>query len=160
MAASTLSPSLPLGIAADAPQEFIIKVEHLAGERLEEVIARLIKNGVSEVSAQRMRTEFLRFVSLRWLTEQPLVPSRPADEFWHAFILFTRDYAAFCERHFSHFIHHAPAGEGKEEREKIRKGASITGTLITRYFPQAQADGGSRDLADCGSGDGTDCSEP
>jgi hypothetical protein len=30
------------------------------------------------------------------------------DEMWHAFVLFTRDYAAFCDKHFGRFIHHAP----------------------------------------------------
>lgn len=30
------------------------------------------------------------------------------DEMWHTFILFTRDYADFCERHFGLFVHHAP----------------------------------------------------
>ena len=28
------------------------------------------------------------------------------DEIWHDFILMTRDYQAFCEQYFGHFIHH------------------------------------------------------
>jgi hypothetical protein len=35
------------------------------------------------------------------------------DWMWHTFLLFTRDYADFCERHFGFFIHHVPDdGEG------------------------------------------------
>ena len=30
------------------------------------------------------------------------------DRCWHLFLLFTRDYAAFCERYFGFFIHHEP----------------------------------------------------
>lgn len=30
------------------------------------------------------------------------------DEYWHVFILHTRDYAAFCDAHFGFFIHHSP----------------------------------------------------
>lgn len=35
---------------------------------------------------------------------------------WHAFILHTREYAAFCEKIAGHFIHHVPVvrGEGKQ----------------------------------------------
>ena len=31
------------------------------------------------------------------------------DYMWHSFILFTRDYQAFCDRYFHVFIHHTPA---------------------------------------------------
>lgn len=30
------------------------------------------------------------------------------DEMWHTFLLFTRDYADFCERYFGIFLHHVP----------------------------------------------------
>src|SRR5256885_1327174 len=30
------------------------------------------------------------------------------DMMWHTFLLFTADYAAFCERYFGFFVHHAP----------------------------------------------------
>ncbi len=33
---------------------------------------------------------------------------RMIDEMWHAFIIFTRDYADFCQSYFGHFIHHVP----------------------------------------------------
>jgi hypothetical protein len=36
------------------------------------------------------------------------------DWMWHTFLLFTRDYAAFCERHFGFFIHHT-LNDGDEE---------------------------------------------
>ncbi len=30
------------------------------------------------------------------------------DEMWHTFVLFTKDYQAFCYRYFGHFVHHVP----------------------------------------------------
>ena len=30
------------------------------------------------------------------------------DEMWHTFVLFTRDYADFCEKHLGQFCHHEP----------------------------------------------------
>lgn len=30
------------------------------------------------------------------------------DEMWHTFVLFTRDYTAFCERYFGFYVHHIP----------------------------------------------------
>jgi hypothetical protein len=33
------------------------------------------------------------------------------DWMWHTFLLFTRDYADFCDRHFDAFIHHVPEDE-------------------------------------------------
>lgn len=49
-------------------------------------------------------------------------PSRMIDEGWHNFILFTRDYTAFCDKFFGRFIHHQPntAGEAPD-RERPRR---------------------------------------
>jgi hypothetical protein len=38
------------------------------------------------------------------------------DWMWHAFVLFTRDYADFCQRYFGTFIHHVPA-EDEDDAE-------------------------------------------
>jgi hypothetical protein len=36
------------------------------------------------------------------------------DEMWHTFLLFTRDYAEFCDRYFGLFLHHVPGEDGDE----------------------------------------------
>ncbi len=41
-----------------------------------------------------------RFVSM---------PSQVADDLWHEFILYTRNYKAFCDQAFGSFLHHSPA---------------------------------------------------
>lgn len=39
-------------------------------------------------------------------------PTRVEDLGWHAFLLFTREYAEFCHRTAGRFIHHAPDDDG------------------------------------------------
>jgi hypothetical protein len=34
--------------------------------------------------------------------------SETVDEVWHQFILFTREYHAFCTKYFGHYFHHRP----------------------------------------------------
>jgi hypothetical protein len=48
----------------------------------------------------------------------PLSPTPMIDKGWHEFILYTEDYAAFCQEYFGYFIHHRPhrPGEMSEER--------------------------------------------
>ena len=36
------------------------------------------------------------------------------DWMWHAFLLFTADYAAICDRYFGSFLHHVPKDEADE----------------------------------------------
>jgi len=37
------------------------------------------------------------------------MPSQIADDLWHEFILFTRNYEVFCRQAFGGFLHHTPA---------------------------------------------------
>lgn len=57
--------------------------------------------------ARALRTFFL--VYLRAETQMVAMPSKAADALWHAFILDTRAYAAFCNQAFGRFLHHLPA---------------------------------------------------
>lgn len=46
------------------------------------------------------------------------MPSQIADDLWHEFILYTRNYDAFCRRAFGKFMHHTPAvALGKERQD-------------------------------------------
>ena len=35
------------------------------------------------------------------------------DELWHTFVIFTREYAAFCDAVAGRFLHHVPEVEGQ-----------------------------------------------
>ncbi|NNM83953.1 glycine-rich domain-containing protein-like [Candidatus Parcubacteria bacterium] len=43
-----------------------------------------------------------------------LVPTRDADQVWHAHLLHTRDYARFCMDYAGFFIHHSPKLPGED----------------------------------------------
>jgi hypothetical protein len=52
------------------------------------------------------------------------MPSQVADELWHEFILYTRDYHRFCRHAFGGFLHHTPAvvlGRAEQENEGLRR---------------------------------------
>lgn len=44
------------------------------------------------------------------------------DEMWHTFVLFTKEYAAFCEKYVGRFCHHAPTTQ-PQHREIARRAA-------------------------------------
>ena len=71
--------------------------------------------------------------TLKWLwlchynaaQEQPIPlaisqSTKLIDEMWHTFILFTSEYASFCDTHFGSYIHHRPTSR-KVYDETIRE---------------------------------------
>ncbi len=87
------------------------QVKALEDENLDNVREFLIfRNKISQDEARRMQVEFLRFVAL--IIDQndtDVVPSPKVDQFWHAFILHTRQYTDFCNRHLGFYLHHLPS---------------------------------------------------
>jgi hypothetical protein len=52
------------------------------------------------------------------------MPSQVADDLWHEFILYTRNYDAFCRRAFGRFMHHTPAvalGDDRQNNSGLRR---------------------------------------
>jgi hypothetical protein len=52
------------------------------------------------------------------------MPSQVVDDLWHEFILYTRDYEAFCRNAFGKFLHHTPAvvlGADKQTNTDLRR---------------------------------------
>ena len=93
-------------------------VEHqLANKDLisEELWGRLVARIVTDEAmdhclAERIMDQTLGF--LRLIAVDPSTshsPSSMVDIGWHTFILYTREYAAFCEKVAGFFIHHAPS---------------------------------------------------
>ncbi|MFF3884002.1 glycine-rich domain-containing protein [Streptomyces sp. NPDC001914] len=52
---------------------------------------------------------------------QSLAPSALVDIGWHAFLLHTVDYAAFCERVVGRFVHHVPTDDGQEAAGEVQQ---------------------------------------
>ncbi len=49
--------------------------------------------------------------------QQVAMPSQVVDVAWHAFILFTRQYARFCQAGLGRFLHHTPAEAMRRPRQ-------------------------------------------
>ncbi|MFC6080970.1 glycine-rich domain-containing protein [Sphaerisporangium aureirubrum] len=62
--------------------------------------------------AERVMTQALAFLQACALNPgAALAPSKQVDVGWHTFILYTRDYAAFCDTVAGRFIHHRPTDD-------------------------------------------------
>ena len=58
---------------------------------------------------ERMIHEYLIFMWIRKLNPtERISPSESVDVVWHQHILFTQEYAQFCQRHLGAFLHHVP----------------------------------------------------
>ena len=98
--------------------DFERRVRALEKDDLSFVVDRLVRQQLwKPESAERARIDFVRFAALTMVTGEPIVPSAQVDEFWHGFLLFTRDYLAWCERHFGagFFLHHVPGHSGTSD---------------------------------------------
>ena len=110
----------PLGLKPDVEVppdvlETLAFIEHFDLEGDEEytrTAKRLLHGGAT--------LEFKRFLALPLVYpgqhEYPFVPSLPLDALWHAFILNTPRYRAFCERVYGQYLDHVP-GKSRHETE-------------------------------------------
>jgi uncharacterized membrane protein YgcG len=77
----------------------------------ESVLARIqAEAGVDRDTARAWFNEMLVFLDLAAGSKKLISPPEPVDVAWHAFILHTRDYEAYCRERFGRVIHHEPAG--------------------------------------------------
>lgn len=73
------------------------------------VIRRYSANyGVSLEYAQNCFAAFKKYMIVCAVKPGQSAVSETIDEMWHTFLLFTKDYKAFCEEYLGRFIHHEP----------------------------------------------------
>lgn len=64
----------------------------------------------SASDVEMIKVAFLEYIAV--IIDSPGVememPSKALDKFWHNFILFTKDYHAFCDQYVGSYIHHSP----------------------------------------------------
>jgi hypothetical protein len=77
------------------------------------LVEKLLKDRVVDVAEQgsALFTEVKRYLVLNQVdrTKAWKMYSLRVDEAWHQFVLFTVEYAAFCNKYFGHYVHHAPS---------------------------------------------------
>lgn len=76
------------------------------------VLDRYIENeGVSREQAEKVFQGFKQYIVASSFIEGIKTPSMTIDEFWHTFILFMRDYEAFCQENLGEMVYHDPGSD-------------------------------------------------
>jgi hypothetical protein len=128
-----------------------IELDSVMSFEFDPLVHRMVdKYQWAEDEARSVFEDTKRYLYLARMTGKPLIPPAKVDEMWHNFILFTADYASFCERRLGKFIHHRPRrrddcpyGSGVTVRDTLDLAQSVFGTLSTNWdFPGAKAQSG------------------
>lgn len=113
--------------------------------RYDDVVHRIAReHRIRRATARRWFEEMVRFLDLCHASPGALSPSKKVDKAWHEFIMFTREYAAFCEGRYGRFIHHDPyeaASPGKYQ-ETLEAYSVRYGKPPARIWPAGRWDGG------------------
>lgn len=81
-------------------------------------------------NAKTLEMECRRFMYLAVIVPNfELAPTKPIDEYWHTFILFTREYDTFCRMFSGRYVHHKPLGAADHSAVFAR-----TQKIVTRLF--------------------------
>lgn len=96
------------------------QLQQILAYRNEDVISRFTDQfSVDEAEAEDIFTETRKFL---YLVQQPgiFIPDELLiiDEMWHNFILFTKEYQAFCQRCFGRYLHHLPASRAEKTEQR------------------------------------------
>lgn len=81
---------------------------------------RPLPAGCTETIIEQAIEEYCKFLALHAkFPEQVLVPSGWIDKAWHSHLMFTRMYAATCDKLFGKFFHHDPCVNPQERRQLL-----------------------------------------
>lgn len=117
------------------------------------VTSRIMKIlNISHSEAQELFDDTKRFLFLAAITGKDISPTKPIDEAWHIFLLFTKDYSEFCFRFFGQMIHHHPFDESELKEDKtdnigvtLQLARSLFGSSLSKNWEYLEA-------SDCGCG--------
>ena len=102
----------------------------------ERLVGRIVKDeGMERDLAERTMNEALGFLQL--CAKKPsgqFSPSATVDIGWHTFILYTKEYAAFCQRIAGHFLHHNPTDEPETDYTGANDSTATMQAMLT-YGP-------------------------
>lgn len=67
------------------------------------------RNSKHADEAKNLEMECKRFMYLAAIAPNlDLAPTKPIDEYWHQFVLFTEEYSTFCAKFSGYFVNHNP----------------------------------------------------
>lgn len=118
---------------------------------VEPLIAQIERKvGVSRTEALAAVEGLEAFLNACAESTDTLSPSPLVDEAWHAFILETEAYEAYCMERYGFFIHHKPMPPNQEAYDRARRIVGGAGQLDPAIWPEA---GGAPDCErGCGGG--------
>lgn len=93
-------------IAQDQAESLVEKV--LGYENLEFIERLKVKLNLEHKEAEQLFIDMKQFLFLCGTRPGICSPTEPIDAAWHEFVLYTQDYASFCDEMFGRFIHHVP----------------------------------------------------
>lgn len=135
------------GFAGTIPNfaEDVLKRTQIASEfNLDHVVARYQKeHGFADDIAQDHLREMIRFLSLASAASQHQKyygMTGAIDELWHTFVIFTREYAAFCDAVAGHFLHHVPEVDGNMSEDTLDNYLAFLADYETVYREPAPTD--------------------
>lgn len=107
---------------------------------LDDVIQRYAKeqNLPLQVAREHER-ELKRFLALGAISPELYGMRGPIDNLWHTFVIFTREYAKFCQTVAGKFIHHYPSLSRPEDPQHGRKQALELRKGYRRFLNDYQA---------------------
>jgi hypothetical protein len=123
--------------------------------RYGEVVDKIARrHRVRRATAGRWFSEMVEFLDRCDESATMLSPTKQVDKAWHEFILFTRDYEAFCQKRYGRFIHHTPF----TARDRRRRASAAGVNSWWGGWPIGGGCGGSDGGSDGGGGgDGGSC---
>lgn len=109
----------------------VVKAQHKACPELADAL--------QAAGADLLIQEYLRFMTVLQSARaaghiDQLSPSLLVDEVWHAHVLCTRNYRAFCQRHFGQFVDHEPDDEEEQQKEQQEQGQEQQHTVERRSY--------------------------
>lgn len=113
-------------LLADNQKDFLRRLSTFEAPYLEEKLRSegLITN--REEFAETF-TEFKKYVALTKLTGRELgMRSTKVDNVWHQFILFTKDYMAFCNDFLGGYLHHNPETQSRPLDQRINEDTALS----------------------------------
>ncbi len=84
------------------------------------IVTKRFKDDFPEYAniAEELEIECKRFLYAATIVPDVLlVPSTAVDEYWHEFILFTKEYQDFCINVAGRFIHHEPIADDSNDEQ-------------------------------------------
>ena len=117
----------------DDPGDFRDALEYQAPFLIEKLIKNRSVNDA--VEGELLFTEVKRYLMLTQLDRDEVsweMYSLRVDEVWHQFVLYTHEYAAFCDRYFGRFLHHRPSNAPELSTNRRLRSSSFP-TFRARY---------------------------